>query len=155
MQSDPDGTPAYPEVFLAIDNCFASKRHTEPAGWASLISDLGIRYVEASADNECDPLYQGTDYLARWTGKVQEACLKTGITVCNLYSGHGTYSTLGLGHTEPAVRHRMLTVVSDEAAPARIQAEDPNRGLAVPVIGVVVVVPGASVVPITVVPMPA
>ena len=98
----------YPEIFLAIDNCFASKRYTEPADWASLISNLGIRYIEASADNECDPLYQGTAYLGRWVGKVQSACMKSGVSVCNLYSGHGTYSTLGLGHTDPEVRSRML-----------------------------------------------
>jgi len=108
MNPPESGTPSYPEIFLAIDNCFASKRYTEPADWTGFIRDIGIRHIEASADNECDPLYQGTAYLGRWVGKVQEACLKNGIFVCNLYSGHGTYSTLGLGHTDPEVRSRML-----------------------------------------------
>ena len=98
----------FPEICLAIDNCFASKRFTEPLEWMKVAADLGVFYVEASADNECDPLYQGTDYLKRWVGKVQEASAKTGVKVCNLYSGHGTYSTLGLAHTDPDVRARIL-----------------------------------------------
>ncbi len=108
MNLPESGTPSYPEIYLAIDNCFASKRYTEPADWTSLIRDLGIRHIEASADNECDPLYQGTAYLERWTCKVMEACLRNGVSIANLYSGHGTYSTLGLGHTDPEVRSRML-----------------------------------------------
>ena len=50
----------YPRIYLAIDNCFASKRWSTPADWMKVISDAGIYYVEASADNECDPLYSGT-----------------------------------------------------------------------------------------------
>jgi sugar phosphate isomerase/epimerase len=110
----------YPEIFLAIDNCFASKRYTEPDDWMQVIRDLGISYVEASADTECDPLYQGTEYLRRWIDKVKTASGRTGVSVCNLYSGHGTYSTLGLAHTDPAVRGRMLNEwlkpMSDTAA---------------------------------------
>jgi sugar phosphate isomerase/epimerase len=98
----------YPEIYLAIDNCFASKRFTKPKEWMQLAADLGVYHVEASADNECDPLYQGADYLSRWVDDVQEASVKTGVSVCNLYSGHGTYSTLGLSHTDPQVRDRML-----------------------------------------------
>ena len=52
----------YPRIYLAIDNCFASKRWSTPADWMKVISDAGIYYVEASADNECDPLYSGTDF---------------------------------------------------------------------------------------------
>jgi len=98
----------YPEICLAIDNCFASKRFTEPAEWMRLAGDLGLKYVEASADNECDPLYQGRDYLKRWVDQVKKASVATGVSVCNLYSGHGTYSTLGLAHPDPLVRDRML-----------------------------------------------
>lgn len=32
----------YPKLYLAIDNCFASKRWTEPAEWADVIRDLGL-----------------------------------------------------------------------------------------------------------------
>ncbi|MFA5814559.1 MAG: hypothetical protein WC865_02950 [Bacteroidales bacterium] len=106
FQSDEDNI--YPEIYLAIDNCFASKRFTEPEDWLNLITDLGVFYIEASADTECDPLYMGRDYLLRWVDKVYHATAKSGGSICNLYSGHGTYSTLGLAHTDPQVRERIL-----------------------------------------------
>jgi len=99
---------SYPEIYLAIDNCFASKRFTEPADWMKVIRDLGIFHIEASADTECDPLYHGRDYLAGWVEKVKRASSKTGVSVCNLYSGHGTYATLGLSHTDSLIRNRIL-----------------------------------------------
>ena len=97
-----------PKIFLAIDNCFASKRWTEPAEWISVIKDLGLFYVEASADNECDPMYMGSEYLSGWTAKVKSASTQTGVKVVNLYSGHGTYATLGLAHTDKNIRDRFL-----------------------------------------------
>ncbi len=98
----------YPKLYLAIDNCFASKRWTEPAEWADVIRDLGLSYVECSADTECDPLYMGDAYLKRWVQKVRAAQEHTGVHPANLYSGHGTYATLGLAHTDPEVRSRFL-----------------------------------------------
>lgn len=95
-----------PKIYLAIDNCFASKRWTKPDQWAALIASLGIRYVECSADTECDPLYHGSDYIATWIEKTKEACETHGIRVANLYSGHGTYSTIGLAHWDAGVRDR-------------------------------------------------
>lgn len=98
----------YPKIYLAIDNCFATKRYTHPSEWARVIRDLGLTYVEASADNECDPMYMGGEYLAWWAGEVKKAMAETGIVVANLYSGHGTYATLGLSHTHPIIRDRFL-----------------------------------------------
>ncbi len=98
----------YPKIYLAIDNCFASKRFTDPSDWARVIRDLGLTYVEASADNECDPMYMGEEYLAWWAGEVRKAMKTHGVVVANLYSGHGTYATLGLAHTHPIVRDRFL-----------------------------------------------
>jgi sugar phosphate isomerase/epimerase len=98
----------YPEIYLAIDNCFASKRYAEPDEWMGLIRDLGVINIEASADTELDPLYMGRNYLRRWVDKVQHASAKYGVSVCNLYSGHGTYATLGLAHADPVVRDRLL-----------------------------------------------
>ena len=95
-----------PKIYLGIDNCFASKRWTKPEDWALLIRDLGIFCVECSADTECDPLYMGKDYTIRWIEQTKNACEKTGVRVVNLYSGHGTYSTLGLAHWDPEVRKR-------------------------------------------------
>ena len=98
----------YPKIYLAIDNCFAYKRWTRPLDWMNVIADLGVRYVEASADTELDPLYMGRGYLDRWKNDVVEAEQKTGVSVANLYSGHGTYTTLGLAHTDKQVRERFV-----------------------------------------------
>lgn len=108
QKNQPTKNIEYPEIYLAIDNCFASKRYTEPDEWMSLIRDLGVFNIEASADTECDPLYMGRSYLHRWVEKVQHASAKYGVSVCNLYSGHGTYATLGLAHTDPMIRDRIL-----------------------------------------------
>lgn len=98
----------FPRVTLAIDNCFASKRWTQPRDWMRLVRDLGLVCVEASADNECDPLYAGEAVLADWREAVAQAERETGVKVVNLYSGHGTYATLGLAHDDVRVRDRML-----------------------------------------------
>ncbi len=93
-----------PRIYLAVDNCFASKRWTEPHEWMQIASDAGISCIEASADNECDPLYNTSDTLQSWLDKVQSASMRTGAKVVNLYSGHGTYATLGLAHTDTRIR---------------------------------------------------
>lgn len=99
----------YPKIYLAIDNCVLYKRWTRPAEWASVIADLGIKYIEASADTELDPLYMGKEYLRDWVGLVREAEVRCGVEVCNLFSGHGTYTTLGLTHTDHRVREHIIT----------------------------------------------
>lgn len=95
-----------PRISLALDNCFASKRWTRPCDWMPLIRDLGITLVEASADTECDPLHMGSAYVSDWVEDVHACAEQWGIRVVNLYSGHGTYSTLGLAHTDNRVRNR-------------------------------------------------
>ena len=98
----------YPKVYLAIDNCFAYKRWTRPNDWSKVIKDLGVDYIEASADTELDPLFMGQDYLDRWVNEVKTAEVNQNVKVANLYSGHGTYCTLGLAHTDKYVRQRMI-----------------------------------------------
>ena len=98
----------YPRIYLAIDNCFASKRWTKPAEWLEVVKEIGINYVEASADNECDPMYMGNEYLDDWVREVEKFSEKLGVKVANLYSGHGTYATLGLAHTDERIRNRFL-----------------------------------------------
>ena len=98
----------YPKIYLAIDNCFAFKRWTRPLDWARVIAGLGVNYVEASADTELDPLFMGRDYLKRWVTEARKAEKETGVRVTNLYSGHGTYCTLGLTHTDLQVQRRMI-----------------------------------------------
>ena len=97
-----------PRLYLAIDNCFAAKRWTDPADWARVVADLGLNLVEASADTENDPHYHGREYQRRWAESVRTACAGHGLRVANLYSGHGTYATLGLWHPDPHVADRML-----------------------------------------------
>lgn len=97
-----------PKIYLAIDNCFASKRWTNPGDWMRIIADMGVNYVEASADNEIDPLYSTDIYRLKWLDEVAEASLKTGVKICNLYSGHGTYSTMGLSHEDESVRDHIM-----------------------------------------------
>ena len=63
----------YPRIYLAIDNCVFYKRFSTPDDWARVIADLGLRYIEASADNELDPLYMGRDYLPGWIKAVKSA----------------------------------------------------------------------------------
>ncbi len=93
-----------PRIHLAVDNCFASKRWCRPDEWIPLLKDLGVFNVEASADNECDPLYAGESYLNDWLDQVLEQGQKHGVRVANLYSGHGTYATTGLAHSDVRVR---------------------------------------------------
>lgn len=98
----------YPKIYLAMDNCVLYKRWITPDEWSRIIKDLGIRYIEASADTELDPLYMGREYLADWVKAVKVAEEKHQVKVCNVYSGHGSYTTLGLAHPDKRVRDNML-----------------------------------------------
>ncbi len=95
-----------PKIFLCVDNCFAYKRWVKPIDWMLLIRDMGLTYVEQSADTECDPLYMGSAHTAQWRKLTRECSEKTGVRVKNVYSGHGTYATCGLAHWDPDVRAR-------------------------------------------------
>ncbi len=95
-----------PIIYLGIDNCFASKRWTQPEDWCHMIQRLGLTCIEASADTECDPLYMGKDYINDWIHRVRQACHREGTRIVNLYSGHGTYATLGLCHWDDRVKAR-------------------------------------------------
>ncbi|MDB4866730.1 MAG: hypothetical protein JWR03_1063 [Cohnella sp.] len=115
-----------PKVYLAVDNCFASKRWTRPAEWMELIGKMGVTCVEASADNECDPLYMDREYMERWVQEVEIVSRKTGVRISNLYSGHGTYATLGLAHHDAAIRDR---IQHDWLKPMADIAASVNAGL--------------------------
>ena len=95
------------KVSLAIDNCFAMKRWTQPEEWMALARAMDIHFIEASADNEIDPLYSTPAHWASWVQAVTKASQSTGVRVVNLYSGHGTYCTLGLAHLDPTVRQHI------------------------------------------------
>lgn len=95
-----------PKIILGIDNCFASKRWIRPEEWMKVIRDLDLRYVEASADTECDPLYMGDEFTKTWIEDVKKCAPEMGIVIKNLYSGHGTYATAGLSHYDNRVTVR-------------------------------------------------
>ncbi|MBL8120181.1 MAG: hypothetical protein JNJ78_21800, partial [Anaerolineae bacterium] len=94
----------FPRIYLALDNCFASKRWTQPHEWMQIAREAGVFAIEASADNECDPLYNTPETLNDWLKAVESATEQSGVRVVNLYSGHGTYATLGLAHHDVRVR---------------------------------------------------
>ena len=97
----------YPTIFLAIDNCFASKRWTSPNEWCSIIKESGINFIEASADNECDPLFTVPSYINDWLKEVKFSCEKNNIDVLNFYSGHGTYAMTGLANPDERIRNHI------------------------------------------------
>lgn len=113
----------YPRIHLAVDNCFASKRWTAPEAWMQIIHDAGARLVEASADTECDPLYTPPDVLDEWVERVQATAQRLNMRVANLYSGHGTYTTLGLAHPDRRVadhiQHNWLEPMISRTQPLR------------------------------------
>ncbi|MEG0784004.1 MAG: TIM barrel protein [Christensenella sp.] len=96
-----------PKIFLAADNCFGYKRWVLPDEWGKVLKELGINFVEASADNELDPFYMGKQYLTDWVKDVKSAEKLYGIKVSDIYSGHGSYTTLGLAHPDKRVRERI------------------------------------------------
>lgn len=98
----------YPRVYLTLDNCFAVKRWTLPSEWMSVTRDLGIRYLEASTDNECDPFYGGEQYLQDWSDQVRRHQERTGVRVVNFCTGHSTYRTIGLLHPDQRVVRRIV-----------------------------------------------
>jgi hypothetical protein len=94
-------------VYLAVDNCFATKRWVTPESWATILADMGVGWVEASADVELDPLHMEHTYLMRWEQQMRQATEATGVRPANFFSGHGTYATCGLLHPDTGVRHRI------------------------------------------------
>lgn len=94
-------------IYLTVENCFASKRWVTPRDWSKILSDMGISYVEASADVELDPLHMEHTYLMRWEQQMRRATEEQGVQVANFFTGHGTYVTSGLLHPDAGVRHRI------------------------------------------------
>lgn len=71
-----------------------------------VIRELGLKYIEASADTECDPMYMGDEFTRDWITDVKKACDEQGMVIKNVYSGHGTYATAGISHYDRRVTER-------------------------------------------------
>jgi hypothetical protein len=69
---------------------------------------MGVHFVEASADNEADPLYSTAEVLEDWLAQVKRLPETHGLKVANFYSGHGTYATLGLAHPDARIRRHIM-----------------------------------------------
>ena len=98
----------YPKIYLVLDNCFAIKRWIKPIEWMTIAQDLGFGYVQASTDNEIDPLFSTDDYMDDWFGEVKKLEKKTSLKVINFYTGYQTYRTVGLAHYDKRIRDKIM-----------------------------------------------
>ena len=90
----------YPRIHLVLDNCFAIKRWVRPQEWMELAKELGFRCVQASTDNEIDPLFSTPEYMDDWFEQVKRSSEKTGVKLVSFYTGYQTYRTAGLAHPD-------------------------------------------------------
>lgn len=97
----------YPRIYLVLDNCFAIKRWVRPSEWMQIAQDLGFRYVQASTDNEIDPLFCTESSMDDWFREVKRLQKEKGMRVVNFYTGYQTYRTVGLAHYDRSVRMKI------------------------------------------------
>jgi len=98
----------YPNIYLAVDNCFAIKRWTKPGEWARIVrEEIGdIECVQASTDLEIDPQFCPPDYREEWIGEVKKCEKKYGIRLVSFYSGYVTYRSVSLLNWDKGYRDR-------------------------------------------------
>lgn len=96
-----------PKLYLAMDTCFAIKRWIRPSQWMPLIKELGFNSIEASTDNEMDPLFAPVTYMEDWVDEVQEYEKKLSMKVRSFFTGYQTYRTAGLAHHDARVRAKI------------------------------------------------
>jgi sugar phosphate isomerase/epimerase len=97
----------FPRLYLALDTCFGVKRWIKPAQWAPLAKEIGFSSIEASTDNEMDPLFMMNSYMEDWVAEVQKQEKKWDIKVRSFFTGYQTYRTTGLAHPDPRVRQKI------------------------------------------------
>lgn len=93
-----------PRIHLGIDNCFAIKRWTEPDDWGRVVKELGLKYVEAVPDLECEPMLTTDDYRKDWIDKTNRMRDELGVQVVMFYSNDSTYDSIGFSHPDERVR---------------------------------------------------
>ena len=99
---------SYPRIYLAMDNCFAIKRWARPSEWMPLIKDLGANVVEASTDNEIDPLFAPSDYMDSWLAEVKAEQRRHNMRIANFFTGYQTYRTIGLAHHDERAKRKLI-----------------------------------------------
>lgn len=90
----------YPKIYLVIDNCYALKRWIRPSEWMAVSKEVGFNYIQASTDNEIDPLFSAPEYMDDWFDEVARCEKEMGARVINFYTGYQTYRTSGLAHPD-------------------------------------------------------
>lgn len=98
----------FPKIYLVLDNCFAIKRWVKPSEWLEIARDIGFNYVQASTDNEIDPLFSPKEYMDDWALEVKKYEKITGVKVINFYTGYQTYRTAGLAHHDERIRRKLM-----------------------------------------------
>ncbi|MEA5002109.1 MAG: hypothetical protein VB081_01215 [Christensenella sp.] len=98
----------YPRIYLVLDNCYAIKRWIKPMDWMEISKEIGFQYMQASTDNEIDPLFATPDYMDDWFCEVKRAEKETGMKVVNFYTGYQTYRTAGLAHHDARIRRHLM-----------------------------------------------
>lgn len=97
-----------PRIHLLLDSCFGIKRFVRPDEWMRVARDLGFTEIEASTDNECDPLFNPPEYLSDWLKEVRAGQARYGVKVSSFFTGYQTYRTVGLAHHDQRVRDHLL-----------------------------------------------
>lgn len=97
-----------PKIYLGIDNCFAIKRWTSPMEWGRVVREMGLQYIEAVPDLECEPLLTPPDYRKDWIHDVNRMKAELGIDVVMSYSNNSTYDTIGFSHPDERIRNYLV-----------------------------------------------
>ncbi len=102
-------TTLYPRIHLTVDNCFAIKRWVEPADWMHKVKEIGgIRFIQASTDNEIDPSHNTQSFRDEWVAQVKKYEHELDLKVASFYSGYATYRTVGIASLSESKRTAML-----------------------------------------------
>ena len=96
-----------PKLYVAMDTCFAIKRWVLPSEWMPVIQYMGAQSIEASTDNEIDPLFAPENYLQDWFDDVAKLEETYHMKVRSFFTGYQTYRTAGLTHPDARVRTKL------------------------------------------------
>jgi hypothetical protein len=72
--------------------------------WGRVIKNMGLKYVEAVPDLECEPLLTPEDYRKDWIAEANRMQEEFGMKIVMFYSNDSTYDTIGISHPDKRVR---------------------------------------------------
>lgn len=97
-----------PKIHLGIDNCFAIKRWVSPTEWGRVVRDLGLKYVEAVPDLECEPMLTPEACQRDWADETKRIADELDVHVVMSYSNDSTYDTIGFSHPDARIRDYLV-----------------------------------------------